>query len=179
MNKSPLLSAGKTVPTLIWSLQTSPWQKKQSKTWRSTARCGVCMRSGSKVSLRRPRKTGSHSGLSVNIDPWDFSVILELYHCCVSWCEPMCPFFVCLLVHCRSKTYVFEEFLFTWQERLRKLEQPTALSVKLQAEVDKYKVFNYTFTEVSFSPRNSILTLLKYYKSFNLCVQKFEFFLAE
>ncbi|XP_034460809.1 cytoplasmic dynein 2 heavy chain 1 isoform X1 [Hippoglossus hippoglossus] len=39
----------------------------------------------------------------------------------------------------RSKTYVFEEFLFTWQERLRKQEQPTAMSVKLQAEVDKYK----------------------------------------
>uniref|UniRef100_A0A8C4HEE2 Cytoplasmic dynein 2 heavy chain 1 n=1 Tax=Dicentrarchus labrax TaxID=13489 RepID=A0A8C4HEE2_DICLA len=39
----------------------------------------------------------------------------------------------------RSKTYVFEEFLFTWQDRLRKLEQPTAMSVKLQGEVDKYK----------------------------------------
>ncbi|KAF3692878.1 Cytoplasmic dynein 2 heavy chain 1 [Channa argus] len=39
----------------------------------------------------------------------------------------------------RSKTYEFEEFLFTWQDRLRKLEQPTALSVKLQGEVDKYK----------------------------------------
>ncbi|XP_029026743.1 cytoplasmic dynein 2 heavy chain 1 isoform X2 [Betta splendens] len=39
----------------------------------------------------------------------------------------------------RSKTYVFEEFLFTWQDRLRKLEQPTAISVKLQGEVDKYK----------------------------------------
>ncbi|KAF0030538.1 hypothetical protein F2P81_017269 [Scophthalmus maximus] len=39
----------------------------------------------------------------------------------------------------RSKTYVFEEFLFTWQDRLRKLGQPTAMSVKLQAEVDKYK----------------------------------------
>lgn len=40
----------------------------------------------------------------------------------------------------RSKTYVFEEFLFSWQDRLRKLQQPTAMSVKLQAEVDKYKV---------------------------------------
>lgn len=40
----------------------------------------------------------------------------------------------------RSKTYVFEEFLFTWQDRLRKLEQPTAMSVKLQGEVDKFKV---------------------------------------
>ncbi|KAA8593993.1 hypothetical protein FQN60_004827, partial [Etheostoma spectabile] len=39
----------------------------------------------------------------------------------------------------RSKTYLFEEFLFTWQDRLRKLEQPTAMSVKLQGEVDKYK----------------------------------------
>lgn len=35
---------------------------------------------------------------------------------------------------------MFEEFLFTWQDRLRKLEQPTAVSVKLQGEVDKYKV---------------------------------------
>ncbi|KAK5608849.1 Cytoplasmic dynein 2 heavy chain 1 [Crenichthys baileyi] len=39
----------------------------------------------------------------------------------------------------RSKTYVFEEFLFTWQDRLKKLEKPTAMSVKLQGEVDKYK----------------------------------------
>ncbi|XP_061575223.1 dynein cytoplasmic 2 heavy chain 1 isoform X3 [Cololabis saira] len=39
----------------------------------------------------------------------------------------------------RSKTYLFEEFLFAWQDRLRKLEQPTAMSVKLQGEVDKYK----------------------------------------
>lgn len=35
---------------------------------------------------------------------------------------------------------MFEEFLFTWQDRLRKQEQPTAMSVKLQGEVDKYKV---------------------------------------
>ncbi|XP_024132434.1 cytoplasmic dynein 2 heavy chain 1 [Oryzias melastigma] len=39
----------------------------------------------------------------------------------------------------RSKTYVFEEFLLAWQDRLRKQEQPTAMSVKLLAEVDKYK----------------------------------------
>lgn len=48
-----------------------------------------------------------------------------------------------LLIY-RSKTYVFEEFLFTWQERLRKLEQPTVMSVKLQEEVDKYKVYTST-----------------------------------
>lgn len=40
---------------------------------------------------------------------------------------------------------MFEEFLFTWQERLRKLEQPTAMSVKLQGEVDKYKVLFVIF----------------------------------
>ncbi|CAG6004611.1 unnamed protein product [Menidia menidia] len=39
----------------------------------------------------------------------------------------------------RTRTYLFEEFLFTWQDRLRKLEKPTVMSVKLQAEVDKYK----------------------------------------
>ncbi|XP_028320044.1 cytoplasmic dynein 2 heavy chain 1 isoform X2 [Gouania willdenowi] len=39
----------------------------------------------------------------------------------------------------RSKTYIFEEFLFTWQDKLRKLDQPTAMSVKLQVEIDKYK----------------------------------------
>ncbi|KAM6946318.1 LOW QUALITY PROTEIN: cytoplasmic dynein 2 heavy chain 1 [Aplochiton taeniatus] len=39
----------------------------------------------------------------------------------------------------RSKTYLFEEFLFSWQDRLRKLEQHTTMSVKLQGEVDKYK----------------------------------------
>ncbi|XP_052360063.1 cytoplasmic dynein 2 heavy chain 1 isoform X2 [Oncorhynchus keta] len=39
----------------------------------------------------------------------------------------------------RSKTYMFEEFLFAWQDRLRKLEQHTSMSVKLQREVDKYK----------------------------------------
>lgn len=35
---------------------------------------------------------------------------------------------------------MFEEFLFAWQDRLRKLGQPTVMSVKLQGEVDKYKV---------------------------------------
>uniref|UniRef100_A0A8C9YLX3 Dynein cytoplasmic 2 heavy chain 1 n=1 Tax=Sander lucioperca TaxID=283035 RepID=A0A8C9YLX3_SANLU len=70
----------------------------------------------------------------------------------------------------RSKTYVFEEFLFTWQDRLRKLEQPTAMSVKLQGEVDKYKVDSSTVDiqrdnrVVSLSSRagirNSLVTIL-------------------
>ena len=60
---------------------------------------------------------------------------LELFSCVL-----ICVF---LLVY-RSKTYLFEEFLFTWQDRLRKLEQPTAMSVKLQGEVDKYKVDSRT-----------------------------------
>lgn len=34
--------------------------------------------------------------------------------------------------------------MFTWQDRLRKLEQPTVMSVKLQGEVDKYKVYTST-----------------------------------
>lgn len=60
-----------------------------------------------------------------------------------------CVLNVCICVP-RKKTHVFEEFLITWQERLRKLEQPTTMSVKLQAEVDKYKVqtnrFSFSFT---------------------------------
>lgn len=51
--------------------------------------------------------------------------------------------FICICFY-RKKTHIFEEFLFTWQERLRKLEQPTTMSVKLQAEVDKYKVPTHT-----------------------------------
>lgn len=35
---------------------------------------------------------------------------------------------------------MFEEFLFAWHDRLRKLEEQTSMSVKLQKEVDRYKV---------------------------------------
>lgn len=45
---------------------------------------------------------------------------------------------------------MFEEFLFTWQDRLRKLEQPTAMSVKLQGEVDKYKVDRSTVGGITY-----------------------------
>ncbi|KAL1260293.1 hypothetical protein QQF64_008120, partial [Cirrhinus molitorella] len=39
----------------------------------------------------------------------------------------------------RSKTHMFEEFLFVWHDRLRKLEEHSSMSVKLQKEVDRYK----------------------------------------
>ncbi|XP_065136472.1 cytoplasmic dynein 2 heavy chain 1 [Paramisgurnus dabryanus] len=39
----------------------------------------------------------------------------------------------------RSKTHMFEEFLFGWQDRLRKLEEHNSMSVKLQKEVDRFK----------------------------------------
>lgn len=58
---------------------------------------------------------------------------------CTTLCSSLCLHASVLLFH-RSKTYLFEEFLFTWQDRLRKLVQPTVMSVKLQGEVDKYKV---------------------------------------
>lgn len=47
---------------------------------------------------------------------------------------------ICVCFPCRSKTHVFEEFLFAWHDRLRKLEEQTSMSVKLQKEVDRYKV---------------------------------------
>uniref|UniRef100_W5MJK1 Cytoplasmic dynein 2 heavy chain 1 n=1 Tax=Lepisosteus oculatus TaxID=7918 RepID=W5MJK1_LEPOC len=40
----------------------------------------------------------------------------------------------------RSKTFIFEEFLFMWHDRLRKLEEHTTMTVKLQKEIDKYKM---------------------------------------
>ncbi|XP_068037518.1 cytoplasmic dynein 2 heavy chain 1 isoform X5 [Anomalospiza imberbis] len=40
----------------------------------------------------------------------------------------------------RSKIYLFEEFLFNWHDRLRKMEEHTVITVKLQKEVDKYKM---------------------------------------
>lgn len=51
-----------TVPVFTWTLQISLWQKRQRETWMDSARCGVCMKSGSKALQRRPSKTGSHSG---------------------------------------------------------------------------------------------------------------------
>uniref|UniRef100_A0A8B9KYT5 Dynein cytoplasmic 2 heavy chain 1 n=1 Tax=Astyanax mexicanus TaxID=7994 RepID=A0A8B9KYT5_ASTMX len=40
----------------------------------------------------------------------------------------------------RSKTHEFEELLFAWHDRLRKLQEHNTMSVMLQKEVDKYKV---------------------------------------
>ncbi|XP_075054902.1 cytoplasmic dynein 2 heavy chain 1 [Mixophyes fleayi] len=40
----------------------------------------------------------------------------------------------------RSKCYSFEEFLLSWHDRLRKMEEHTTMSVKLQAEIDRYKM---------------------------------------
>uniref|UniRef100_A0A8D0H431 Cytoplasmic dynein 2 heavy chain 1 n=1 Tax=Sphenodon punctatus TaxID=8508 RepID=A0A8D0H431_SPHPU len=40
----------------------------------------------------------------------------------------------------RSKTYLFEEFLLNWHDKLRKTEEHTTMTVKLQKEVDKYKM---------------------------------------
>nr|KAF6324413.1 dynein cytoplasmic 2 heavy chain 1 [Myotis myotis] len=40
----------------------------------------------------------------------------------------------------RTKTYLFEEFLMTWHDKLRKAEEHSVMTVKLQSEVDKYKM---------------------------------------
>ncbi|XP_068004360.1 cytoplasmic dynein 2 heavy chain 1 [Melanerpes formicivorus] len=40
----------------------------------------------------------------------------------------------------RSKTYLFEEFLFNWHDKMRKMEEHTVMTVKLQKEVDKYRM---------------------------------------
>ncbi|KAK2099397.1 Cytoplasmic dynein 2 heavy chain 1 [Saguinus oedipus] len=40
----------------------------------------------------------------------------------------------------RSKTYLFEDFLMNWHDRLRNVEEHSVMTVKLQSEVDKYKI---------------------------------------
>ncbi|XP_030099868.1 cytoplasmic dynein 2 heavy chain 1 isoform X1 [Mus musculus] len=40
----------------------------------------------------------------------------------------------------RAKIYLFEEFLINWHERLRKIEEHSVMTVKLQSEVDRYKM---------------------------------------
>ncbi|XP_038617598.1 cytoplasmic dynein 2 heavy chain 1 [Tachyglossus aculeatus] len=40
----------------------------------------------------------------------------------------------------RSKTYLFDEFLMIWHDRLRKMEEHSVMTVKLQSEIDKYKM---------------------------------------
>ncbi|KAK7812802.1 LOW QUALITY PROTEIN: hypothetical protein U0070_019828, partial [Myodes glareolus] len=40
----------------------------------------------------------------------------------------------------RTKTYLFEEFLMNWHDRLRKVAEHSVMTVKLQSEVDRYKI---------------------------------------
>uniref|UniRef100_A0A8C5PP60 Cytoplasmic dynein 2 heavy chain 1 n=1 Tax=Leptobrachium leishanense TaxID=445787 RepID=A0A8C5PP60_9ANUR len=39
----------------------------------------------------------------------------------------------------RTKYYSFEEYLLSWHERLRKVEEHTTMSVKIQKDIDRYK----------------------------------------
>ncbi|CAH2225380.1 cytoplasmic dynein 2 heavy chain 1 [Pelobates cultripes] len=39
----------------------------------------------------------------------------------------------------RTKYYGFEEYLLTWHEKLRKMEEHTTMTVKLQKDIDRYK----------------------------------------
>uniref|UniRef100_A0A672SRA8 Dynein cytoplasmic 2 heavy chain 1 n=1 Tax=Sinocyclocheilus grahami TaxID=75366 RepID=A0A672SRA8_SINGR len=61
----------------------------------------------------------------------------------------------------RSKTHMFEEFLFAWHDRLRKLEEHSSMSVKLQKEVDRYKRDSrVTSLSTRAGIRNSLVTIL-------------------
>uniref|UniRef100_A0AAR2JK60 Cytoplasmic dynein 2 heavy chain 1 n=1 Tax=Pygocentrus nattereri TaxID=42514 RepID=A0AAR2JK60_PYGNA len=69
----------------------------------------------------------------------------------------------------RSKTHEFDEFLFAWHDRLRKLEEHSTMSVMLQKEVDQYKVLaimcdvqrdsRVTSLTVRAGMRNTLVTL--------------------
>lgn len=42
-------------------------------------------------------------------------------------------------IHCRGSLYRFDDFLTAWSEKLR-AKEPTSMTVRLQKDVDKYKV---------------------------------------
>lgn len=61
----------------------------------------------------------------------------------------------------RTKIYLFEEFLINWHERLRKVEEHSVMTVKLQSEVDRYKVRWLLYSVAVFMyPRNQDYVLL-------------------
>ncbi len=48
----------------------------------------------------------------------------------------------CSLEFYRSRYYVFEEYLGQWYEKLKE-DKPTTMTVRLQQEIEKYKVFSF------------------------------------
>ena len=46
---------------------------------------------------------------------------------------------VVALLHLRGNLYRFDDFLTAWSEKLR-AKEPTSMTVRLQKDVDKYKV---------------------------------------
>lgn len=90
---SAVLSSVRTAPILTWKRQISLWQKRQNETWMSSARCGVFMRSGSRASQKRPRRTGSHSGrglciglLLMDLNSLNSALFLSLSLLCFQLC---------------------------------------------------------------------------------------------
>lgn len=74
------------------------------------------------------------------ISPWQYLPDLSVSQIAArtSWnCDMVLT--CLLLLSCRGHTYKFEEFLMVWTDELKNRE-PTTMTVRLQKEVDKYKV---------------------------------------
>ena len=63
----------------------------------------------------------------------------------------------------RSKAYMFEEFLSSWYEKL-KSEEPTTMTVRLQKDIDKYKVCNDSYACKSLCSHNSEMYMFFLFK---------------
>lgn len=61
-----------------------------------------------------------------------------------------------------------------WQDRLRKLDHPTAMSIKLQAEVDKYKVEPNRVDEIAYHCPFISLNIFGFRKM-DTCLSIFEY----
>lgn len=63
------------------------------------------------------------------------------------------------LVHLRSRTYQFDEFLMTWADKLKASGEPTVLTVRLQKDIDKFQV-NTVSTHHMHATHRCLLTVV-------------------
>lgn len=102
----------------------------------------LCCRSHSKVSMGETFcvKCLVRLNRQPAISPWQYLPDLSVSQIVArtSWnCDMVLT--CLLLLSCRGHTYKFEEFLMVWTDELKNRE-PTTMTVRLQKEVDKYKV---------------------------------------
>lgn len=85
------------------------------------------------LKIRKRLKVVLHGMMASEIQPLDVIVSTSLFKNCFQY--HLAKYFF------RGHTYKFEEFLLAWTDELKNRD-PTTMTVRLQKEVDKYKVIS-------------------------------------